>query len=235
MLPRIVQPETLDYLEESDPLAIRSRADLRRINYVMGTQSIMLDAMRRTGVTPRRILEIGAGDGTLLLALARRQAREWSNVNLTLLDRQNTVSSQTRDAFRQLGWQIQILNIDILDWIRQPVQEKYDIGLANLFMHHFEDEELPAIFAGLTERTEAFCLCEPRRSRLALLGSYFVGLLGANRVTREDAVLSVRAGFKGAELSRFLLPLSQTWKVQEYEAGLFTHCLVAVGKSARPK
>ena len=48
---------------------------------------------------------------------------------------------------------------------------------------------------------KAFVACEPRRSAFALLGARMVFALGANDVTRHDAVASVRAGFRGRELS----------------------------------
>jgi SAM-dependent MidA family methyltransferase len=49
--------------------------------------------------TPRRILELGAGDGTLLLRLARSFAPAWPEVELTLLDQHDLVSPDTRAAF----------------------------------------------------------------------------------------------------------------------------------------
>ena len=48
---------------------------------------------------PLRILEIGAGDGTFMLAVARRLAKHWPAVELTLLDRIDLVSAATRDDF----------------------------------------------------------------------------------------------------------------------------------------
>jgi hypothetical protein len=99
--------------------------------------------------------------------------------------------------------------------------------LANLFLHHFQEPELTAILAALSRHTHALCACEPRRSHLALAGSRMVGLLGANAVTREDAVLSVKAGFAGKDLSQRMHPAFHGWQIDEYAAGLFSHCLVA--------
>ena len=41
ILARRVEDETLDHLPEDDPRAIRSRRDLRRINRIMGNDSIV--------------------------------------------------------------------------------------------------------------------------------------------------------------------------------------------------
>src|SRR5204862_7799085 len=51
-------------------------------------------------------------------------------------------------------------------------------------------------------KARLFIACEPRRSRLSWLSSCLVGLAGCNAVTRHDAKVSVRAGFKGNELSQ---------------------------------
>jgi hypothetical protein len=224
---RTIQAEILDYLEEDDPQAIRSRADLRRIHFIMGTRGILLSALLRIKLRPRRIVELGAGDATLTLRVAQVLAREWGPVHLTLLDRRNVVSAATVQAFNRLGWQVEILNTDLLDWIRRPLEQPYDLALTTLFLHHFKEAELSAILHALSRHAHALCACEPRRARLPLCGSHLVGLLGANAVTREDAVLSVKAGFADQELSRLMAPAFHGWQIEEYAAGLFSHCLFA--------
>jgi hypothetical protein len=233
-LPRRIQPETLDQLAESDPRAVRSRADLRRINRVMGTRTIMLRALRHEIAAPRRIIELGAGDGMLMLGLARRLARYWPSVHLTLLDRQNLVAAQTIGAFHVLGWQVEILNVDVLMWLKQPVHDRYDLAVANLFVHHFDDRQLTLMLPALAQRADVFFICEPRRAWVPLLGSYLIGLIGANAVTRQDAVLSVRAGFAGNELSAQWPVERGGWNLREYAAGLFSHCFLATRGSAAP-
>lgn len=224
---RTIQAETLDYLDEEDPQAIRSRADLRRIHFIMGTRGILLNALLRMKLRPRRIVELGAGDASLTLRMAQVLAPEWGPVHLTLLDRRNVVSAATVQAFGRLGWQVEVLNADILDWISRPPAQPYDLALATLFLHHFKEAELSAILAALARHAHALCACEPRRARLALCGSHLVGLLGANAVTRDDAVLSVKAGFADQELSQLMEPAFHGWQIEEYGAGLFSHCLLA--------
>lgn len=48
-----------------------------------------------------------------------------------------------------------------------------------------------------------------------------------NAVTRADAVLSVRAGFRGAELQALWPAATARWSLAETRAGLFSHCFVA--------
>lgn len=56
---------------------------------------------------------------------------------------------------------------------------------------------------------------------------YLTGVIGANAVTREDAVLSVHAGFLGQELSALWPAQGEPWRIQECAAGLFSHCFCA--------
>jgi len=224
---RSVEPETLDHLPEDDPHAIRSRRDLRRINRIMGNVSILDSLLRDTlPRPPSRIAELGAGDGSLLLRLAAGRARAWRNVAVTFVDRQDLVSPETRAAFAAFGWTVHAAAMDVFDWLERQESARYDAVVANLFVHHFEPPALRRLFRGIAKVTDCFVACEPRRTRVALLGSSLVGVVGANAVTRRDAVLSVRAGFRDHELSA-LWPEGGGWQLDERSAGIFSHAFAA--------
>jgi Methyltransferase domain len=231
ILMRRVEAETLDHLPEDDPHAIRSRRDLRRVNRIMGNLPI-LDSLLGASLlrVPAQIAELGAGDGTLLLRLARRRAREWPGVALTLVDRQDLMSTQTRADFARAGWTVRTDVMDVFDWLEREGHPRYDAVVANLFMHHFEGDALSRQFRGIARITDCFVACEPRRARIALLGSHLVGALGANEVTRRDAVLSVRAGFRDRELSA-CWPKHDGWQLGETDARLFSHTFTAVRRA----
>ena len=233
MLTRRVEEETLDHLREDDPRAIRSRRDLRLINRVMGNASI-LDSLLHGSLKrpPKRIAELGAGDGLLLLAIARRRAPEWPGVALTLVDRQDLLDATTRTAFADLGWTASAAVMDVFDWLEDETHRLYDAIVANLFVHHFEADALRRLLGAIARITECFIACEPRRARVAQLGSYLVGALGANDVTRRDTVLSVRAGFRDHELSAWW-PNDGQWQISEGDARLFSHVFTAVRRNRR--
>ena len=230
-LARRVEQELLDGLAAEDPRARRSRNDLQRIHRAMATLPIVERALDRgtSGFEPRTLLELGAGDGSLMLRLAQKRAVGWPNVRVTLLDRLNLVAPQTLDGIRETGWTPTVVAMDVFDWLAQRDDSRWDVVLANLFVHHFASGELRRLFAGIAARTCVFLCCEPRRSALALAGSHMVGLLGAGPVTRQDAVSSVHAGFRARELSS-LWPTKRDWAVSEFSAGLFSHCFLAVRK-----
>lgn len=227
-LPRRVEPEALDHLPATDPRAIGSRRDLRRINRAMATLSILCRGIETVtrGRPPRRIVELGAGDGTLLLRLGRRQGPKWPRVEATVVDRQNLVTLETRRSFAALGWTLHVVARDVFGWLDESDPAPHDLILANLFLHHFEGDVLARLLSAIARRSTAFVACEPRRAPVALVGSHLVGLLGCNAVSRNDAVLSVRAGFRDAELTAAWAE-TRSWQIDEYPAGLFAHCFLA--------
>jgi SAM-dependent methyltransferase len=227
-----VVPELLDHLDPDDPAARRSRRDLQRIHLVMGTLHTLRAAIGHLGLEhpPRHILELGAGDGTLLLRLARSQAAAWPGVELTLLDKHDLVSARTREAYAALGWRVSVLKADILDWARAP-SPRYDLCVTSLFLHHFAGRELADILVAVAARSAAFVACEPRRDRWSGLASRLVGVMGGNRVTRSDAVSSVAAGFADVELSQ-AWPDGAAWVLDETRSLPFTHCFSARARLA---
>jgi hypothetical protein len=220
---RRIEPEMLDSLSIHDPGAIRSRRDLIRINALMFHTSIMARLLKsHLHRPPTRILEIGAGDGTFMLAVARRLAKIWPNVELVLLDQADLVSNDRRDDFRKVGWQVETVTADIFKWIDSPQYAGYDAITANLFLHHFQQADLTRLFSALCGMSPVFLATEPRRNAIALGATRLLGAIGANHVTLHDAAASVRAGFSGNDLSR-LWPTGDGVLIAERRIGPFTH------------
>ena len=215
---RALTPEILDFLAPGDPRAIRSRRDLVRINAVMRQSAIMAKMLSRYPA-PKLLADLGGGDGRFLLSVAKRLAKHWSGVKVAILDRQNIVAAQTRNGFAALGWSCENLAGDIFESLPRLAP---DIVTANLFLHHLDDAALALLLSLVASRTRGFVACEPRRSAFALLGARLVGVLGANDVSRHDAVASVRAGFRDHDLSA-LWPQGGAWRLREHAAFPFSH------------
>ena len=214
---RILEPEWLDELPPQDPRAVRSRADLRRVNWLLGNARLIAKALSSEKFT--RIADLGSGDGHLMLSIARRLRRP--GVELSLVDRAPVVSNATLAEFAELGWRVHVVARDALAFLRE---EPIEVVVANLFLHHLEPEALRQLFTICGERAQLVAACEPRRSQLALLGCRLMWFIGANDVTRHDAIVSVRAGFTGRELSELW---QAPWQIDERGAPPFSHLFVA--------
>lgn len=239
MIARVVSIEALDCLEPDNPDAMRSRKDLHRVHRAMGTHRIVLRALqsltaRHPKGVPLRILEIGAGDGRLMLGIAHALAPDRLPAVLTLLDRQALVEPITIARYAEVGWSATQAVGDVLDLAAGVLeldgaaeQGPWDLMVANLFLHHFEGTQLDALLHFIVRHSLAFFACEPRRDWLTMAGSHLIGAMGVNHVTRQDAVLSVHAGFNGNELTARWPHDGAPWTLQEYAAGLFSHCFRA--------
>jgi hypothetical protein len=197
---RILETEWLDTLPASDPRAEHARRDLRRVNTLMGNARHIAAALRPHWREGMRIADLGAGDGSLMRAVARRLPHSVTTISVD-----------------------QSSGLDVLDYLRQP--EKLDAIVCNLFLHHLDADVLSDVLALAAERAPLFVACEPRRARIALQASRMLWVLGCNEVTQHDAVVSVRAGFTGNELSAAWPP--GDWQLEERVAWPFTHLFVA--------
>jgi hypothetical protein len=222
---RSLEPEILDRLDVADPRAIQSRRDLQKVNVLMGHPRFLARALRGS-IAGSLLVELGSGDGTLLLKVARRLGRPSRPVRAVFVDRRPSVSTETREAFNAAGWEVDVRESDVFEWLSRVDPERSDVTIANLFLHHFDDGKLSELLEGAARQTARFIAYEPVRSTVALAGVSLLGLLGCGGVTLHDGRISVRAGFRDNELSR-LWPRDPEWRLNEWRIGPFTHAFIA--------
>jgi hypothetical protein len=251
---RQVLPELLDELPPDDPRAIHSRGDLRRINKLMGNADIMARGLiagalgakgAKAPLAPAAplappappapnapnapafsLVELGGGDGTFLLELARRVAPAIGPARAILVDQQSLVTAATQEALRALSWSVEAVRADVFEWLGGRGTEVADVTIANLFLHHFAGDRLSRLLRDTSRQTRMFLACEPRRSGAALAAASMMACIGCNSVSVHDGRISVRAGFRDRELSA-IWPGGDGWILDEQKAGRFTHGFVA--------
>jgi hypothetical protein len=230
MRARFVEPEILDSLPPDHPDAVRSRRDLRRLNAWMRNRAHVFDAITGLRNPPKTIAEIGAGDGTFLLAIAKHMrakgAPPSAGLTFYLLDREPVVSQETLASFRGLGFGAEVIRADLQEWLADPHPAQVDLIIANLFLHHFVDRDLRHVFDRISGITPAFVACEPRRWLPSVAATHLLWAIGCNHVTRHDAVVSVLAGFRDREISS-LWPNNLGISIMEFPAGYASHLFVA--------
>ncbi len=195
---RSLSPELLDSLPPQHPDALRSRRDLRKINWAMGNHrwfARTLPPLLRPG---ERSLELGAGTGELAARLATHGAavdgldfcpppENWPT----------TRGWHTGDLRSFTGY------------------DAYAAIYGNLVLHHCSDGELAALGATLRRSARLILASEPfRRLKSQRLFAVVGRALGASPVTLHDAHVSIAAGFLGDELPRLLGLDSSDWEIQ---------------------
>ena len=189
---RVVEPEILDHLPADDPAAIRSRAELRLINGIMGNHRWIMRRLKRLIRPGWRVLELGAGDGTLCGGLLDTSICEPRRI--TAID----LAPRPDDLHSGVTW----LQQSIFEMAQLPPAE---IVIANLFLHHFEAGQLATLGSKLSPNTQIVLACEPARKWFHLAqGRLLAALAGFNEVTNHDMLTSIRAGFVRNELPRSL-------------------------------
>jgi SAM-dependent methyltransferase len=226
-LQRVVEPEILDQLAPDDPRALRARRDLRRVNALMFQDLIVARALAKYCTTPpRAFVDLGSGDGTFILKVARRLAKRWRNVELVIVDQADAVAEETRAAFAALSWKVNVEVANVFDFMERTHRPDIDVITANMFLHHFPEAHLVRLLAKAAQVTPLFVVGELRRTRFVREAGRHMWLLGGGDVICYDGRVSARAAFIGKELSA-LWPQHNAWQTHERAVGPWTHLFVA--------
>lgn len=209
---RTVRPEILDSMPASDPDALASRRDLRRINQLMGnTRWLIKQLQADRAANAAHYLEIGAGDGTLAKHLIHHLHPE----QYTALDLAPRPSDWPKSDCEQ--WQ----QADLLH------ENNYATAthlIASLVLHHFEAPALAQIGRHIqNHRIQTILCCEPCRRSIHKTQLLAGKLIGFNRVTLHDGCVSIDAGFRKNELplALGLQPDQWQWHIKETLMGAY--------------
>ncbi|MBL9131732.1 MAG: hypothetical protein JNG86_11065 [Verrucomicrobiaceae bacterium] len=188
---RVVAPEILETLADDHPDAIQSRADLLKVNWIMGNHAWMLRTLKHERKPGERICELGAGDGAL--------SRKFVENGLCTPQDLHAVDLAGQPANWPAG----------ASWHRGDLfatkLPECEILVANLFLHHFTDRQLASFREQISPQTRLILAAEPARYFAhQITGAVFSALTRLNHVTRYDMQVSIRAGFRGDELPRAL-------------------------------
>jgi len=195
MLERIVKPEILDNLDTADPAAVRSRKDLRLINWFMRNERWILKQLEQLQQAKpiTKIIEMGAGDGILIQKI-KAQFPDAEVIACDLINKPNHIDDT-------ILWQSgNIMDYDGFD--------DQSVLITNLFIHHLDDEQLWELSEKISS-CRALVIAEPHRYWFSKLLGYLTCPL-VNYVTRHDMIVSIDAGFRFGELAG-LLHLDWHW------------------------
>ena len=190
--------EHLDDPATDDALRERSLRDIRRANTVLGGGWAVLREMARLlpSLGARAtLLDVGTGLADIPAAVRRLAAR--SGVELTAYG-VDEAASLVRVNHGQLDGSV------CADARRLPfAKASVDVVTCSQVLHHFPDEEIPAVLQEMTRvARRAVIVSDLRRSWVAASGFWLASWpLGFHAVTRHDGVVSVLRGFTPQELT----------------------------------
>ena len=98
----------------------------------------------------------------------------WSGTDLTLLDREPSVSAETAAGYAASGWQVRTQVADVFDWsvdLADPPGQggppaRWDLVVCTLFLHHLDSPRLRALLRVMAQCCDWFFACEPRRAHV---------------------------------------------------------------------
>jgi SAM-dependent methyltransferase len=186
---RATEPELLD-LGVPEAETRESLADLRFVNRWLGNRGALLRAVREHLPPGGRVLDVGCGSADLPVFLLSRLPGPLLAVGLDV------------KAFHLRAAPRTVRRV-VADVRHLPFPERsFDVVTASLFLHHFDAPELPGLLHDLARLARrALVVNDLHRALVPLaFGCVAFPLLFRSRVSVEDGLLSIRRGFREAEL-----------------------------------
>lgn len=190
---RSSEPELLDEGVPASEVRASLR-DLRRVNRWLGGRRGILPAARPHLRPGGRLLDVGCGSADIpAFVMSRVPGPVLAvGVDLKLL--------HVREAAPEV-------RVVVADARLLPFAEySFDVVTASHFLHHFDGEDLLAVVRGLLRLARGVLVVSDlhRETVPLLFGHAFFPLLFRSRVSVADGLVSIRRGFRPAELRAVL-------------------------------
>jgi ubiquinone/menaquinone biosynthesis C-methylase UbiE len=174
--------------------------DLWRINRWLGglssSRNMLLRFLRDTGRRSVRVLEVGAGDGRLAARLRSMLRERGIRADFFVLDR--------RHRHLLFGRPASDLHPVVADALALPFRrESFDVVTCNLLLHHFSGGDALRFLCSLgAAARDAVLINDLERCWLPYFFIRAAPWFTRNRMSRHDAVASVRQAYTRRELAQ---------------------------------
>ena len=196
--------ELLDQIDGQAPADVLSGnlRDIRRANrWFGGTRAVIreLAPLLRWSDTssPLSILDVATGSADIPIALANRARHEGHAVRIVATDVQPDVLTVARAAAEERG-----IDVELADAVALPYADgSFDVVTLSLALHHFEPDDAKSVLREMGRVARRMMIVNDlERSWTGYAGAWLFGhLLTTNRMTRNDAPLSVRRAYTRPE------------------------------------
>ena len=195
--------EFLDRPDADPRLVEESYKFMEVVNRIGGgirvVRKFLEQELSRSADAEATVLDIGAGDCDIPLAITRWAARQGYKVRFTCLDHDPKAAelAQSRIARCHCGT-IRAVQGDVFTY--RPA-DKFDYAMGSMTFHHFTDDEIDALITRLRTFVRKAVLINDLHRCPANYVACLLLVLPLDREIRHDALLSIRRGFKPRELA----------------------------------
>lgn len=183
---------------------------LRLINHLLGAARPTIEGIEhfwRAAGCPATlsILDVGAGSGDLSQPMLRWAERHAVRMHIVLVDIHPETCAAAA-AHHHDEPRVMVLCSDLLHLALHPA----DIVTTALFTHHFSPAELPHVYQAMANAARLGVVVNDLHRHLVAWATIWLAtrLCSRNRMIRHDAPLSVRRGFKAADLRQLRATLN---------------------------
>ena len=214
---RSSQIELMDDFSVEGNLLRESLDSLANINKWLGGNFVTLNGLKKVlkgheKSKPLTILDMGCGNGDMLLELAKFGKKAGYNFTLIGID----ANQHTVDYAKELSVnypEISYLKKDVFSEEFQLLQ--YDLVLATLFLHHFSEDDIVKLLEPILKKaTFGIVVNDLNRNKIAYYLFSFLCLFIKNKMTKEDGLISVLRAFKKVDLERMTEKLNAKSTIQ---------------------
>lgn len=198
--------EELEHLDKGDYTPEEYEGcmlELRRINRLLGDTSALrrsvLTEIRRDGLQRFTLLDVGAGSGELLRAVAAGARSKDIDARLVGLE----LNARSARAILEESREFDEIASVRGDALRLPFgEDAFDYVMCSLFTHHFRDEAVVRLLREMARvaRRRIYVIDLHRHKVAHLFFTTIARLFLRNRLIREDGALSILRAFLPDEL-----------------------------------
>ena len=187
---------------------IKNLEEIEGYNKMLGGHDALLEALNKTIFTFSKekeytLLDTGCGGGDTLIKVAAVATKKGYTIKMKGFDANPFIVDYAQNRTKENG-NIKIEVGDVFD--NKFFSESYDFVSANIFLHHFSEEEIIRfIQQAISKTNQAIIICDLHRNPIAYYAFIAITILfGANHITRNDGKISILKGFRKTEWKAIL-------------------------------
>lgn len=225
---RAVEQELMDDFTTGGDELREALRHLRRLNRIFAAAAPTLYGIERLWLEadkPKRlsIMDIGSGSGDV-----NRRLLQWADSNrieiaITLVDITAEACEEAKELFQD-ETRVNVMQNDLFD----VPEHSIDIVTGTQFLHHFSDDELPAVILKMLAITRlGVVINDIHRHWLAWAAVWLTArILSRNRYILNDGPLSVAKGFQAKDWERLKHSLGEKAELSYSWRPLFRYAVV---------